>query len=114
MQETQSCGASPSGCAARFEAHDMIARLGGDEFVLILNDLDEPGQAVAVADRICEAVAAPFSIGGSVVALATSIGIAYAQPDDSADSLLNTADRVMYEAKRLGGNRFVVSRPDAA
>lgn len=94
--------------------HDVLARLGGDEFVVVLNDLADPSHALTVADRICEAAAAPFSIGNSIVRLAASIGIAYAQPDDSADSVLNTADRVMYEAKRLGGNRYVVSRSDAA
>jgi GGDEF domain-containing protein len=41
--------------------------------------------------------------------LAASVGIAYARPDDTADAVLNNADRVMYEAKRQGGNRFVVS-----
>ncbi len=94
--------------------HDVLARLGGDEFVVVLNDLSDPGHALNVADRICEAAAAPFSIGSSIVRLGASIGIAYAQPDDSADRLLGSADRVMYEAKRMGGNRFVVSRSDAA
>jgi diguanylate cyclase (GGDEF)-like protein len=94
--------------------HDVLARLGGDEFVIVLNDLADPDHALKVADRVCEAAAAPFSIGSSVVRLGASVGIAYARPDDSADRLLNTADRVMYEAKRMGGNRFVVSRPDAA
>jgi diguanylate cyclase (GGDEF)-like protein len=94
--------------------HDLVARLGGDEFVVVLNDLADPSHALTVAGRICEAAAAPFSIGSSIVRLAASIGIAYAHPDDSADSLLNAADRVMYEAKRSGGNSFVVSRADAA
>ena len=93
---------------------DVLARLGGDEFVVVLNDLADPGQATAVADRICETAAAPFSIGGRIVRLGASVGIAYARPHDSADSVLNDADRVMYEAKRQGGNRFVVSRQDAA
>jgi diguanylate cyclase (GGDEF)-like protein len=89
--------------------HDLLARLGGDEFVVVLNDLSDPTQATAVAARICETAAAPFSIGGNIVTLAASVGIAYARPDDTADALLNNADRVMYEAKRQGGNRFIVS-----
>ena len=94
--------------------HDMLARLGGDEFVVLLNDLGDRNHAMAVARRICEATASPFSISGSSVTLGVSIGVAYGRPDDSADTVLNSADRVMYEAKRLGGNRFVVNRPDAA
>jgi len=94
--------------------HDVLARLGGDEFVVVLNELDDPRHAMTVAGRICGAIAAPFSIDGSIATLAASVGIAYARPGDSADTVLNSADRVMYEAKRQGGNRFVVSRPDAA
>ena len=94
--------------------HDFLARLGGDEFVVVLNDLVTLNDAHTVAERICEAAAAPFSIGGAIVKLAASIGIAYAQPGDTPDGLLNAADRVMYEAKRSGGNRFVVSRTNAA
>lgn len=94
--------------------HDVLARLGGDEFVVVLNELDDPRHAMTVAGRICRAVAAPFSIDGSVATLGASVGIAYAQPGDSADRVLNSADRVMYEAKRQGGNRFIVSRPNAA
>ncbi len=94
--------------------HDVLARLGGDEFVVVLNDLVTPTDAQSVAERICEAASAKFSIGDAMVSLAASIGIAYARPGDTADEVLNAADRVMYEAKRSGGNRFVVSRTYAA
>ena len=60
--------------------HDMLARLGGDEFVVVLNDLGDRNHALSVARRICKVAAAPFSIGDSVVTLAVSIGVAYAQP----------------------------------
>jgi diguanylate cyclase (GGDEF)-like protein len=94
--------------------HDLLARLGGDEFVVVLNDLGSAEQAVTIASRLCAAVAAPFAIGETKVTLGVSIGIAHASPDDTADSLLTSADRVMYEAKRDGGSRFVVSRVEAA
>jgi diguanylate cyclase (GGDEF)-like protein len=96
----------------QIRGQDLVARLGGDEFVVVLNDLADPKDATVIAERICEAAAAPFSIGGRMVNLGTSIGIAYARQDDTADSLINSADGIMYEAKRQGGNRFLVSRPD--
>jgi diguanylate cyclase (GGDEF)-like protein len=94
--------------------HDVLARLGGDEFVVVLNELASPSYALTIASRLCESAAAPFSIGHSIVTLAASVGVAHARPGDTADRLLNTADRVMYEAKRSGGNQFVVSEPGAA
>jgi diguanylate cyclase (GGDEF)-like protein len=91
--------------------HDVLARLGGDEFVIVLNDLSDPDDALIVAERICESAAAPFSIGGSTVSLGASIGITHAGPGDSTETLLNTADHFMYQAKRMGGGRVVVNRP---
>ena len=94
--------------------HDLLARLGGDEFVVVLNDLDVPEDAVAVAERICESAAAPFAVGGSTISLGASIGITYAEPGASTEQLLSSADHSMYAAKRQGGSRYVASLPSSA
>jgi diguanylate cyclase (GGDEF)-like protein len=82
---------------------DTVARLGGDEFIVLLEGLDEPADAVRVADRILEAVAAPFQLEGHEVFASLSIGIAlstreYARPED----MLRDADTAMYQAKGGG------------
>ena len=64
---------------------DSLARLGGDEFAILLNGLEDEGQANVIAFRIQDALSAPFSIGGREVFTSASIGIAfsaaqYAQP----------------------------------
>ena len=81
---------------------DFVARLGGDEFVFLIKAIgtqncDLPG----VATRLRAAFNAPFRIGGRIIGIGPSIGLACA-PDDGfdAESLLQVADRMMYLEKR--------------
>ncbi len=95
--------------AARIEGclreADTAARFGGDEFVLLLDGLSEPAQAIAAADRVQAAFGQPHSLGGRQVTLGVSIGIAINCPRTIAlETLLEQADRAMYEAKAAGGN----------
>ncbi|PVZ20035.1 MULTISPECIES: bifunctional diguanylate cyclase/phosphodiesterase [unclassified Pseudomonas] len=87
--------------------HDLLARLGGDEFAVVLPGLaGAPGAAVS-AQRLIDAVRAPFLIDGHTVSVGLSIGIALAPGDhDTGDQLLRCADMALYEAKRNGRNRF--------
>ena len=45
-------------------AIDTLARLGGDEFAILLEDVSNPDDAVRIASRIHELLAAPFTIEG--------------------------------------------------
>jgi diguanylate cyclase (GGDEF)-like protein len=106
--------------ATRLSAHlrgnDTVARLGGDEFALILEDIDDPQQALQLCSKLCAALGEPYTLpvdGAPVdVRISASIGIAPYVPDDRADAdeqLLHAADRAMYEAKRGGKNRCVLA-----
>ena len=88
---------------------DTVGRLGGDEFTIILSDLRQPEDAIAVAEKLLEAVQLPISLGGIPVRVTASIGIALF-PNDGADpeSLLRNADSAMYRAKESGRNNFQV------
>jgi EAL domain-containing protein (putative c-di-GMP-specific phosphodiesterase class I) len=61
-----------------------------------------------VAHCVIEAMREPFDIDGETLRISASIGITH-YPKDAHDveSLLKHADQAMYEAKRLGRNRFV-------
>ncbi|MGB3632920.1 MAG: PAS domain S-box protein [Rubrobacteraceae bacterium] len=86
---------------------DTAARLAGDEFTVLLEDLDEVGEATIVVERILEALDAPFKIKGREVKAAASIGIAWtSRPDVTSAELLDRADKAMYRAKEDGGSRF--------
>ena len=95
-------------------AEDSACRLGGDEFAFLLED-STPPRAERVAERILEALAAPFELGEGTVALSASIGIAVragpieeADSNAAADELLRDADTAMYAAKALGKGRVRV------
>jgi diguanylate cyclase (GGDEF)-like protein len=90
--------------------HDLVARLGGDEFMLLLQ-IPHPNAATALtfAERVHQAVAAPFDIKGQQFRLGISIGIAI-PPDHgrTVSELLRHADLALYQAKSLGRCRSVV------
>jgi diguanylate cyclase (GGDEF)-like protein len=95
--------------AAATRSVDLAARLGGEEFAVLLPNTDADG-ARGVAERIqhdLREIAVP--VGGTTVGATASFGIS-SFPDLAAlGDLLNDADRSLYEAKRAGKNRIVVS-----
>jgi diguanylate cyclase (GGDEF)-like protein len=84
---------------------DTAARLGGDEFAVLLEDLPEPGEAEAVAERLRVALRAPVPIREREFVVRASIGIALPAPGADPESVLRQADLAMYSAKSRGGDR---------
>ncbi|MGZ4291273.1 MAG: GGDEF domain-containing protein [Gaiellaceae bacterium] len=91
---------------------DLAARLGGEEFAVLLPNTDAVG-AHGVAERIQRDLATmAVTAGGSVVRVTASFGISSFPDLASLPDLLNDADRCLYEAKRAGKDRIVVSTVD--
>jgi diguanylate cyclase (GGDEF)-like protein/PAS domain S-box-containing protein len=105
--------------AAALRMHDVIARFGGDEFVALCR-VEQPDQALGLADAILERVREPISLGSNCITLDASIGVTLASvfADEgprwvvnaawvqaAADELLRQADTAMYRAKEKGGGR---------
>ena len=90
-----------------------MARLGGDEFAILQRAGDDQGDAaLALADRLIEAMREPYKIAGHKVVVGTSIGIALAPDDgDDADQLLKNADLALYRAKSEGRNGYRFFEP---
>jgi diguanylate cyclase (GGDEF)-like protein/PAS domain S-box-containing protein len=86
---------------------DTVARLGGDEFVVICEQVDE-AVAVALAQRVQEAIGEPFSIDGVEHRLSASVGIALGHGDP--DALLGNADAAVYRAKAAPGAGVELAR----
>jgi diguanylate cyclase (GGDEF)-like protein len=82
-----------------------VARLGGDEFTVMLPDLAGPQEAIRVARRILESFQQPLQVGGEVVFLTASVGVAI-HPFDGTDAeeLLKHADVAMSDGKAQGPN----------
>ena len=79
---------------------DTLARFGGDEFVIVCADIHGSDKAEAIADRIDQALAVPFDVGGRAISISASIGVTLGTAGDKPDELLGQADAAMYSAKR--------------
>ncbi|MBC8413080.1 MAG: EAL domain-containing protein [Nitrospira sp.] len=86
---------------------DIVARFGGDEFVVVLDDINDSGDAMRVAERVQQELAVPFDIEGHKVFTSMSIGITLSSTGyDQVDEVLRDADSAMYKAKSLGRARY--------
>jgi diguanylate cyclase (GGDEF)-like protein/PAS domain S-box-containing protein len=89
---------------------DTVARFAGDEFTVLLEDLQSLQEAVAVAERMLQVIAQPFTVAGSTVRISASIGIAGSRPElADPGALLLAADQALYAAKRAGKARYLVA-----
>ena len=88
---------------------DTLARVSGDEFVILCEDLAHVSDVIRLANRVHEAFADPFVVGGAELVVTVSVGIAYSGPGETVtDQLITHADLAMYQAKRLGGGNHQV------
>src|SRR6202795_2308090 len=86
---------------------DTVGRLGDDEFALVLSNLAKADDAGLVAQKVIDALAAPFILGGLETHISANIGIAiYPGDGDDPEALLKNADAAMHRAKERGRNSF--------
>jgi diguanylate cyclase (GGDEF)-like protein/PAS domain S-box-containing protein len=93
----------------RLRPSDIVARLGGDEFALLTEHIGHARDAVALADRLMEALRAPFTVSGQELQVSVSIGITFGSLGyTEAEAVLRDADTAMYKAKADGRARMAV------
>lgn len=82
--------------------NDLVARWGGEEFVVILDATDLANARIPL-ERIRQMVeTTDFGIKRKVT---ISIGFASPSDSESAEQLMESADRTLYRAKNSGRNR---------
>ena len=91
---------------------DTAARLGGDEFAVLIEDVVDEADALAVAMRLADALRRPLPLGHSTVRVAASIGVALGGAGgETTEDLLRNADVAMYAAKQTSRGGAEVFRP---
>jgi diguanylate cyclase len=84
---------------------DVLGRYGGEEFVILLPDTGLEAAEIATV-RVQRALTRRFFLHNNERQLITfSAGVAQFSEGESWDTVLDRADRALYEAKRLGKNR---------
>lgn len=79
----------------------FAARLGGDEFTLLIDQLNSYDESMHWASQLLNKLSKPYHIDGITVSSTPSIGFSYYPRDgETAQVLLNKADKSMYENKR--------------
>ncbi|MBV9042412.1 MAG: EAL domain-containing protein [Acidimicrobiia bacterium] len=90
---------------------DTAARFGGDEFAVLLEDTPLEG-ACLVANKVLQAMRAPFVVQDREMYVSASIGVAPASVDSTdPGDLLRDADVAMYAAKSEGKACYSVYEP---
>lgn len=89
---------------------DTVARIGGDEFVVLLQDIKDPQDAAVLAEKLLKNMEKPITSNtGIECSVGASIGVTlFSNADVPADTVIERADRLMYEAKKAGGKSRVI------
>jgi diguanylate cyclase (GGDEF)-like protein len=88
---------------------DVVARVGGEEFCVLAPEVADEEDALALGERLRNAVAerAVAVKPGLAIPVTISIGVALMRSEDgSAEHAFDCADRALYAAKRRGRNRI--------
>lgn len=97
----------------RLRDKDIVARLGGDEFAVILPQVGDKKNAVAVAEAMLTAIKKPITLPtGQLITISVSIGIALSCEAKTPQQLLASADAAMYQAKLTPDNSWSLLNQD--
>jgi len=88
---------------------DVIARFGGEEFLILLPETTVDAAAAAMV-RVQRELTKHFFLHDNEKMLITfSCGVALRFPNEEQVSLMDRADKAMYQAKNSGKNRVVIA-----
>ena len=88
---------------------DIVGRLGGDEFAILIEQPGGEEMALALAERLQDALREPFVVGGTALNSSASIGMTFSTVGyQTPDEVLRDADIAMYRAKSGGRARHAL------
>lgn len=88
---------------------DVIGRWGGEEFLAILYDVTSEDQIKSVAEKLRSMVeCSRLDISEKGITVTISAGATLLNSEDTAETLIQYADHLMYQSKKAGRNRVSV------
>lgn len=85
--------------------NDLLARIGGDEFCMYMkNNLSK----AFIHEKLTQIVQMLHEIQVQDVFVSVSVGVGMSDHRCAYEDLFQLSDEAMYEAKRSGGNRYVI------
>lgn len=91
---------------------DTVSRLGGDEFIIMVPEVIDDHEVIAVVERIHGCFSEPFHLGRQAFGVTVSIGLSvYPTDGDNPEDLIKNADMAMYQSKEMGKNMFHLFSP---
>ena len=102
--------------SAALRSEDLFGRYGGEEFVVAFAETDLAG-AIQAAERLRVAIAGiRLEHEGRMYGITASLGVASfgdlrGESGETIDSVINTADQALYNAKAAGRNRVLPFKP---
>jgi diguanylate cyclase (GGDEF)-like protein/PAS domain S-box-containing protein len=87
---------------------DMIGRWEGDHFAAVIANVNET-TLYTVANRFLTLVEqSNLAIGSKIIRITISVGATLARPQDTVQTLLDRANKLMNKSRELGGNRLAM------
>ena len=91
---------------------DRVGRISGDEFVVMFDPSPDQAALESAASRLRAAICRPLSVGGVLIDVSASIGVAlYPHHGRDYEALRRNADTAMYRAKSTRKGSVVVFEP---
>lgn len=86
----------------------LVARIAGDEFGILLQDVKGEEQVRELLNNVFAAMTRPFTLGDIETTIACSAGCVITDGSVAPGETMRIADKMMYQAKHEGRNRFVL------
>jgi diguanylate cyclase (GGDEF)-like protein/PAS domain S-box-containing protein len=94
---------------ANIREGDTMGRWGGEEFMVLLQDVD-PGSLLVIGEKLLNLVRQSHLVLADrrILSTTVSIGGTIVRKDDTLESIVDRADRLMYQSKAAGRNRITI------
>lgn len=88
---------------------DFVARMSGDEFIVLLKDVKDEKETVAIVNDILETFKKPIHLDGKEYVLSCSIGVAFfPEHGMTPEELIKNADSALTQVKRNSKNNYSI------